>query len=317
MSARPSDLFTQRTLARDVAISGVGIHTGKRIRLRLSPAPPDHGVVFRRADAGGVEIPALATQVSSLDLATSIGRDDVTVSTVEHLLAAVRLADLDNLLVELDGPEVPILDGSALPYTRLLEAAGSVPQAAPRRILAVTAPVEAELGTRRIRASPYPGLRLRYGIEFALPSIGRQEIDLVVDRPAFERELAPARTFTQASEVEGLRSRGLGLGGNPDNCVVFGADGATNTALRFADEPVRHKALDAVGDLALLGAPLWAYVEVERGGHQLHFALLEALAERTDCWTWLQGIPRPGRRPTAPSRYDEPLAGVAARGQAC
>lgn len=287
------ELFSQKTIARDVAISGVGIHTGKPIHLRLLPAPPGRGVVFRRVDSGGVEIPALGTEVSSLELATTLSRDDVSISTVEHLLAAVRAAGLDNLVIELDGPEIPILDGSALPFVHLLEAAGVALQGEARRILAVTSPVEVSLGAKRIRATPYPGMRLTYAIDFAHPAIGHQEIDLVVDRETFRRQLAPARTFALAGDVERLRSRGLGRGGAMDNCVIFGDQGPVNTRLRFADEPVRHKALDAVGDLALAGAPLWAHVEVERGGHQLHYALLAALRERPDCWTWMEGAPLP------------------------
>jgi UDP-3-O-[3-hydroxymyristoyl] N-acetylglucosamine deacetylase len=284
-------LFAQKTIARPVAISGVGIHTGRPVRVRLHPAPEGTGILFRRADSGGVEIPALASEVSSVELATTLGRDDVTISTVEHLLAAVRVRDLDNLFIDLNGPEVPILDGSALPWVHLLEAAGVRVQEGARRIFAVTAPVEVELGGKRIRASPFPGLRVSYAIDFAHPAIGHQEIDLVVDRESFERELAPARTFALAEDVERLHRRGLGLGGDVDNCVVFGPEGPNN-APRLPGEPVRHKALDAVGDLALAGAPVWAHVEVERGGHQLHFALHEALRERPGCWTWLQGSPR-------------------------
>lgn len=287
------DQLRQRTIARDVAISGVGIHSGRPIHLRLLPAPADSGVLFRRVDSGGVEIPALGTSVSSVELATTLACDDVTISTVEHLLAAVRAAEVDNLVVELDGPEVPILDGSALPFVHLLEAAGSEMQEEPKRILALTAPVEVRLGAKRIRATPYAGLRVTYAIDFGHPAIGHQEIDLVVDRDRFRRELAPARTFALASDVERMRSRGLGQGGAVDNCVVFGDDGPVNTRLRFADEPVRHKALDAVGDLALLGAPLWAHVEVERGGHQLHYALVEALRRRPRCWTWLEATSTP------------------------
>jgi UDP-3-O-[3-hydroxymyristoyl] N-acetylglucosamine deacetylase len=283
----PRPLFQQKTLARSVSISGVGIHTGKTIHLDLHPAPEDTGVVFRRKDCG-VAIPALSTEVSSVDLATTLGRDDVTISTVEHLLAAVRVCDVDNLWIDLDGPEVPIVDGSALPFLHLIEAAGVRQQRAPRRILAVTAPVTVELGAKRIRVSPYPGLRVSYAVDFANPAIGHQEIDLTVDRDTFLRELAPARTFALHEDVERLHRRGLGLGGALDNCVIFGPQGP-NTELRFADEPVRHKALDAVGDLSLAGGPLWAHVEIERGGHQLHYALLEALRERHDCWIWMQG----------------------------
>lgn len=284
-------LSAPKTIARPVAISGVGIHTGRPVRARLRPAPEGTGILFRRADSG-VEIRALASEVSSVELATTLGRDDVTISTVEHLLAAVLMRDLDNLFIDLDGPEVPILDGSALPWLHLLKAAGVRAQKGERRIFAVTAPVEVELGGKRIRASPYPGLRVTYAIDFAHPAIGHQEIDLVVDRESFERELAPARTFALAEDVERLHRRGLGLGGDLDNCVVFGPEGPNN-APRLPEEPVRHKALDAVGDLALVGAPVWAHVEVERGGHQLHFALHEALRERPDCWTWLQGTSRP------------------------
>jgi UDP-3-O-[3-hydroxymyristoyl] N-acetylglucosamine deacetylase len=287
----PLPLFAPKTIARPVAISGVGIHTGRPVRARLHPAPEGTGILFRRTDSG-VEIPALASEVSSVELATTLGRDDVTISTVEHLLAAVRARDLDNLFVDLDGPEVPILDGSALPWIHLLKAAGVKAQEGARWIFAVTAPVEVELGGKRIRASPYPGLRVTYAIDFAHPAIGHQEVDLVVDRESFERELAPARTFALAEDVERLHRRGLGLGGDLDNCVVFGPEGPNN-APRLPEEPVRHKALDAVGDLALVGAPVWAHVEVERGGHQLHFALHEALRARPDCWTWLQDAPRP------------------------
>jgi len=290
---RNRNLFEQKTIARPVSTAGVGIHSGETVRLKLRPAPADTGVVFRRTDCG-IEIPALSTEVVAVELATTLGRDDVTVSTVEHLLAAVRMMDIDNLWIELDGREVPILDGSAAPFVHLLAAAGLRWQQASRRILAVTAPLAVELGAKRIRISPHPGLRIVYTVDFAHPEIGHQEVDLSVDRAAFRRELAPARTFALAEDVESLHRRGLGLGGDLDNCVVFAADGP-NTPLRFPDEPVRHKALDAVGDLALTGAPLWAQVEVERGGHQLHYALLEALRERPDCWEWVE----PGARPAA------------------
>jgi UDP-3-O-[3-hydroxymyristoyl] N-acetylglucosamine deacetylase len=296
----PYPLFAQKTIARPVAISGVGIHTGRPVRVRLNPAPEGTGILFRRLDSGGVEIPALASEVSSVELATTLGRDDVTISTVEHLLAAVRVRDLDNLFIDLNAPEVPILDGSSLPWVHLLEAAGVRMQEGTRRIFAVTAPIEVELGGKRIRVSPYPGLRVTYAIDFAHPAIGHQEVDLVVDRESFERELAPARTFALAEDIERLHRRGLGLGGDLDNCVIFGPEGPNN-ALRLAGEPVRHKALDAVGDLALVGGPAWVHVEVERGGHQLHFALHEALRERPECWTWLQGPTPPPPSPSLPA----------------
>ncbi len=302
-------LFRQNTLSRDVATSGIGIHSGKRIQLRLLPAAENTGVVFRRTDCGGIEIPALASHVSSVELATTLGRDDVTISTVEHLLAALRICNVDNVIIELDGAEVPILDGSALPFMRLIEATGLRTQAASRRIFVVTAPLSVELGGKLIRVSPYPGLRVSYSIDFAHAAIGHQQIDVEIDRRSFERELASARTFAMQRDVAALHQRGLGLGGHQDNCVIFADDGPANTSLRFADEPVRHKALDAIGDLSLLGAPLWGHVEVERGGHQVHFSMTEALRSRTDCWTWASGEPRatPASTRPEPRTQQEPL----------
>ena len=298
MTNRPDSFFLQKTTTRPVGISGVGIHTGSEVRLELHPAPADTGIRFRRIDCG-IEILALANHVSSLELATTLGCDDVQISTVEHLMAAVLMSGVDNLVIELDGPEVPILDGSALPYCRLLAAAGFRRQDALRKIMAVTAPIEIEMdGGRAIRISPYPGLRLTYGIEYAgFEPIGRQSVDLEVKPVSFERELAPARTFGLLRDVQRMHDAGLGLGGNEGNCIVFDDRGPINTQLRFDDEPVRHKALDAVGDLALTGAPIWGHLEVERGGHALHFAMLEALEENPDCWTWMAGETTPLHQP--------------------
>lgn len=290
MLARTNTLFHQNTIARPAAIAGQGIHTGTPAQIRLLPAPADSGIRFLRTDLGGLELPALASRVSSLELATTLGCEDFSVSTVEHLLAAVRILGVDNLNIEIDGPEVPILDGSALPFAHLLEAAGIQQQSAARRILAVTAPIEVEVDDKLIRISPYPGLRVTYSIDFTSSTIGRQEVDITVDRESFERELAPARTFALWADIERLRDNGLGLGGNSENCIVFGDSGPMNTTLRFANEPVRHKALDALGDLALLGAPIWGHIEVERGGHLLHFRLMEALEQQPENWTWMTAV---------------------------
>jgi UDP-3-O-[3-hydroxymyristoyl] N-acetylglucosamine deacetylase len=312
-------LFRQTTLARSTSIDGVGIHTGKTVRLRLLPAPPDTGLRFRRVDAGGIEIAASPSHVTSLELATTLGRDDVNVSTVEHLLAALYMARVDNLVIEIDGPEIPILDGSALPYCRLVEAAGLTTQNALRRVIVVTQPVEASLGDKWIRVSPYPGLRISYGLDYGLASIGRQSVDLPMDADHFLSDLAPARTFALASDVERLHRQGLGLGGREDNCIVFTAGGPLNTTLRFDDEPVRHKALDLIGDIALLGSPIWGHFEVERGGHLLHFRMVEALQRHPECWTWAHidqdaavtpGLYDPNSRGDDPSSLDDPNSQV-------
>lgn len=287
MTARSDDLFRQRTIRRPVSISGLGIHTGSRTQMTLRPARIGSGIRFRRVDCGGVEIPAHMSQISSLDLATTLGRDDVTVSTVEHLMAAAQAFAIDNLIVDLDGPEVPILDGSALPFLHLFQAVGMQVQDAWRRIVVVTRPVGIRHRNKSISISPHPGLRLSYGIDFPSAAIGRQQIDLQVDRQTFERELAPARTFAQWSDVQQMRGRGLALGGTSENCIVFDDSGPINTRLRFDDEPVRHKALDAIGDLALFGFPIWGHVEVHLGGHQLHFLLLDELRKRPESWTWV------------------------------
>lgn len=283
-------LFRQRTLARSAAIDGVGIHTGQRMSLQLNPAPAGTGIVFRRTDCNGVEIPARPSAVASLELATTIGRDDITISTIEHLMAALYAAGVDNARVDLDGPEVPILDGSALPYWRLIQAAGIEIQKAPREILVVTEPIEASVegvrGDKTIRVTPYPGFRLSYQLDYTQKAIGRQFVDLEIDEQSFGMELAPARTFALMEDVQQLHRAGLGLGGREDNCIVFGEQGPLFVDLRFADEPVRHKALDAVGDLALLGCPIWGHVEVERGGHLLHYRLVEEILRRGDRWAW-------------------------------
>ena len=288
-SSAQSRLFQQNTIARAASIEGIGIHRGHRTTLRLLPAPTGTGVVFRRVDSG-IEIPATVSSVCSLELATTIGRDDVTVSTIEHLMAAVHMARIDNLVIELDGPEVPILDGSALPYCRLIEAAGVRRQRESRKIMVVTQPLELDLGEgRTARISPFPGLSVRYRIDYDLPSIGVQNVTVEIDGQSFVQELAPARTFARLIDIEMLRRNGLGLGGQQHNCVVFDESGPINTDLRFANEPVRHKAMDAIGDLALLGKPLWGHIEIERGGHWVHFKLAETLLEREDCWTLVSG----------------------------
>ncbi len=306
-------IFRQQTIRRPAAISGVGIHTGSETNLRILPAAAGSGIRFRRTDAGNVEVRADIKDVSSLELATTLGRDDITVSTVEHLLAAVYALGIDNLVVELDGPEVPILDGSAMPYVLLLRAAGIRRQNADRRIMAMSSVLDFKRGDKWLRASPYPGLRLDYTIDFPGCSVGRQRLQMEVDQRSFERDLAPARTFCRQVDVKKMQRAGLGLGGSVDNCIVFDEQGPVNTDLRFADEPVRHKALDAVGDFALLGAPIWGHFEILRGGHQLHYDLLKELVANPQCWTWMVGEELPPQvglplDPKQPSAWVQLLA---------
>ncbi|MCA9510362.1 MAG: UDP-3-O-[3-hydroxymyristoyl] N-acetylglucosamine deacetylase [Myxococcales bacterium] len=274
----------QHTLAGEARFVGVGLHGGRVVAMRVAPAPADAGVVFVRTDLDSAEIPARSSALGSVRRATTLRCGEASVATVEHLLAALFALGIDNARVELDGPEVPAADGSAAPFVALLERAGRVAQDAERVRLRLARPIEIEDGTRRIRARPADGLHVRYAIDFPHPAIGRQELALgPIDAELFARALAPARTFGFVEEVEALRSAGLALGGDLANAVVFDAKGViTPGGLRVPDEPVRHKALDLVGDLALLGRPLDAAIEVERGGHALHQRLVAAIGAQTD-----------------------------------
>jgi UDP-3-O-[3-hydroxymyristoyl] N-acetylglucosamine deacetylase len=271
----------QRTIAEKVSCTGIGLHTGKPVQLTLHPARAGSGIVFVRTDlAHPIEIPATPAALSRTHLATTLGCGDATVDTVEHLLAALYGVGIDNARIEVDGPEVPGMDGSAGSFVFLLRAAGVFEQAAPRRVLRVRRPIEIRDGNRSIRIEPARELRITYMIDFDHPLVGRQKLrDLILDDGRFERDLARARTFGFAEQVAALWRAGRARGASLDNTVVLSADRVLNRGgLRFPDEFVRHKALDLVGDLALLGARVQGHVRVERGGHALHQRLVAALA---------------------------------------
>jgi UDP-3-O-[3-hydroxymyristoyl] N-acetylglucosamine deacetylase len=270
----------QKTLAGPITMRGVGLHTGEPARVRLAPAPPDSGIVFARMDRGGIEIPASHEYVVSSSLATTVAADGVSVSTIEHLLAALFGLGIDNARVEVHGPEIPILDGSAAPFVEAVREAGIVAQAAPRRPLHLKRPVTVRQGERTVLALPSDDLRISYAIDFAHPAIGYQAVTLRLDERIFAASIAPARTFCLLRDVNAMRDSGLALGGSLDNALVVGDDGIMNGELRFRDEFVRHKVLDLIGDLALAGAPLRAHVIVFKGGHRMHAALVQKIAAR-------------------------------------
>lgn len=263
----------QATLASSRRVSGVGLHTGHRVSVTLRPAPEGHGIVFRRTDLG-IEVPALAEEAGRFDHATALGARGREVGTVEHLLSAAFGAGLDNLVVEIDGPEVPILDGSARPWLEAFAAAGLARQAAPavaftpRRTLVVPSPTG-----KRLEIRPARDLRVTYTIDFPNPAIGRQSLTFVVTPESFASHVAPARTFGFLAEYETLKAHGLARGASPDNCIVVGDDRIENGSLRFPDEFVRHKVLDLLGDLALVGRPVTGHVVAYRAGHALHASL--------------------------------------------
>jgi len=274
----------RRTLRDTVACRGIGLHSGRTVRLALRPAPAEHGIRFRRTDVG-VEIPATLAHLGRTDHATTLSHDGVSVETVEHLLAALSGLGVDDVLVEVDGPELPILDGSAAPFVYLIHEVGLRPQQVARRYLKVLQPVELVRGDKSVRFSPAERLELSYTIGFDHPLLRHQAASFRVSPGVFVEQLAAARTFGFLAEVEQLRRHGLALGGSLENAVVIGESGVLNGQLRFEDECVRHKILDAMGDLALIGHPLVAHVEAVKAGHALHAAAARQLLATPDAWT--------------------------------
>ena len=272
----------QRTLKSDISCVGIGLHSGARISLTLRPAEIDTGVVFRRTDVG-CDIPAHYGAVSETRLCTMLSSPvdpQVRVGTVEHLMAALAGCGVDNVLVELDGPEVPVLDGSSSPFVFLIDCAGVVEQAALARSVTVLRTVQVTDGDAfaELRPTGGPGLDMTVSIAFEAAAIGRQALSLQLDETAFRNELAAARTFAMAGDIAGLQAAGLARGGSLDNAVVVDGGRVLNPAgLRMADEFVRHKMLDLVGDLALAGAALNGRVAAHRPGHGLNNRLLRAL----------------------------------------
>jgi UDP-3-O-[3-hydroxymyristoyl] N-acetylglucosamine deacetylase len=278
-------MLRQRTLKTIVSASGVGLHTGQKARISLRPAPPDTGIVFRRVDlAAPIDIPARADLVGDTRLASCLTRDGVKIHTVEHLMSALGGLGIDNVYVDLDAAEVPIMDGSASPFVLLMQQAGIVEQAAAKRFLRVTRRVEVRDAEKWARLDPFEGYKLSFSIEFKHPVIERstQVVEVDFAQTSYLKEIARARTFGFMHEVESLRESGLALGGGLDNAVVLDEFRVLNVeGLRFADEFIRHKLLDAIGDLYLLGKPLLGAFSAHKSGHALNNRLLRALlAER-------------------------------------
>jgi UDP-3-O-[3-hydroxymyristoyl] N-acetylglucosamine deacetylase len=273
-------MLRQRTLKSLISASGVGLHTGQKVRLTLRPAPTDAGIVFRRVDlASPVDIPARADLVGETRLSTCLVRDGVKVYTVEHLMSALAGLGVDNAYVDLDAPEVPIMDGSASPFVLLIQQAGIIEQTAAKRFLRVTRCVEVKDGDKWARLEPHDGFRLSFSIEFRHPVIERSTQSVALDfaETSYLKEIARARTFGFMHEVEDLRESGLALGGGLDNAVVLDEYRVLNAeGLRFADEFIRHKLLDAVGDLYMLGKPLLGSFAAHKSGHALNNRLLRA-----------------------------------------
>jgi UDP-3-O-[3-hydroxymyristoyl] N-acetylglucosamine deacetylase len=275
-------MTAQSTIGRSVDTQGIGLHTAVPSHLRLVPAPANTGIVFRRTDLDNFEIEAHGRNVARVSYATSLMKNGVLLSTTEHLLAAVYSCGIDNVYVDIDALELPILDGSAQPFMDMLDRAGVRQLRRQRRYLKILKPLEISEGDRRIGIYPADEFRVRCFIDFPHPLIRQQEVELEVNRETFRRELARARTFCFTGDIEKLRGMGLIRGGSLENAIVLTPEGLLEGSLRFADEFGRHKALDLIGDLALLGKPLLGLVVAHKAGHALHTRLVaQILADRS------------------------------------
>lgn len=275
----------QLTIQRPAEIEGIGLHTAAPCHLRLMPAPADTGIVFRRVDLDNFEIEAHVRNVARVSYATSLMRQGVLLSTTEHILAALYSCGIDNVYIELDGLELPILDGSSKPFIDLLAKTGTRRLRRRRKFLRVVKPLEFSDAGRKIGIYPCDEFRVHCYVDYDHPSVGPQEVEMVVNRETFSRELAPARTFGFVKDFPGLRAMGLIRGGSLENAVVLDDQTILNGPLRFPDEFGRHKALDLIGDLALVGRPLKARIVAHKAGHALHTQLVTRLLADRSLWT--------------------------------
>ena len=281
-------MIRQRTLKNVIGATGVGLHTGKKVYLTLRPAPVNTGIVFRRVDLDPVaEIPATLDRVSDTRLSTTIEHKSVRVSTVEHLMSAFAGLHIDNAIVELDADEVPIMDGSAGIFVFLIQSAGIEMQSAPKQFIRISKPIEINDGDKWARFEPFDGFKVSFSIDFEHPSMqsSAQEATIDLSEISFAKEVSRARTFGFLQDVEALQEAGLARGGSLDNAIVMDDFRVINDdGLRYGDEFVKHKILDAIGDLYLLGCPLIGSFCAHKSGHGLNNRLLRELDERQDCW---------------------------------
>jgi UDP-3-O-[3-hydroxymyristoyl] N-acetylglucosamine deacetylase len=299
------NLQFEQTISGPVEFSGIGLHSGAPVHLRLLPAPAGAGILFRRADLDNFEIPATGRNVAKVSYATSLMRQGVLISTTEHLLSALIGYGIDNLIVELDNLELPILDGSALPFIEAFRVTGVRTQRRRRELLRVRKAVEVRESGKFIGIYPGEGYRVSYAIDFPSP-IGKQAFELDLNTGAYALELAPARTFGFREDERMLRDMGLIRGASEENAIILTRQGVQNGPLRFADEFVRHKMLDLIGDLALVGRRIQGHVIAERAGHAMHTALVSRLLRDRSAWELVhvpaEEAPKPRAGSFSPAR---------------
>ena len=299
-------MLKQRTLKKTIKTTGVGLHTGARVEIVLRPAAPDTGIVFHRVDLDQpVSLPADAANVGDTRLSSTLKRDGASISTVEHLMSALAGLGIDNLHVDVAGPEIPIMDGSAGPFVFLLQSAGIVEQESPKRYLRILSPVEVREGDKWARFDPFNGFKLDFTIDFPHPMFGSENRSVVIDfaEHSYVKEVARARTFGFMQEVEAMRAAGLGLGGSLQNAIVLDEYRVLNSeGLRYDNEFVKHKVLDAIGDLYLLGHSLLASFTAHKSGHALNNALARELLANPDAWEFVS-FDDQAQAPQAVSRW--------------
>lgn len=283
-------MIQQRSIKTSIRATGLGLHSGSKVLLTLRPAPPNTGIVFRRVDLSPcVEILAKPENVLETELATSLGKGEHRISTVEHLMSAFAGLGVDNCIVEVDHAEVPVMDGSAAPFVFLLQSAGVVDQGVAKRFIRITKPVEVKMGDKWARVTPYQGFKLDFSIDFDHPAVRSTQQSLQFDfaTASFVKEISRARTFGFMRDFELLREKGLARGASMENAIALDSDRVMNEeGLRYSDEFVRHKALDAIGDLYMMGHCMLAKVEAHKSGHHLNNLLAREVMQRTDCWEW-------------------------------
>lgn len=283
--------MNQTTLAKQIEISGIGLHTGVEVNLTLKPAPENTGYIFVRTDLDNFEIPASVEYISHCSYATTLLRRGVLLSTCEHLLSALRGSNIDNCFIELDNIEIPIMDGSSENFIEFIENAGTIEQKLPRHFLKILQKVEFEQGDRKMSVEPSNKFEIECLIDFPHPFINRQSFHFELKNGSFGREIASARTFGFTQEIEMLRKANLALGGSLDNAIVLTPDGMLNeNPLRFADEFVRHKILDIIGDFALLGMPVLGKIIAEKSGHSVHASLMSKLLKTESAWEIIEKV---------------------------
>lgn len=304
--------FKQKTIATQVSCSGIGLHSGKKVQLSLTPAPDNTGIVFRRVDLNYYPIKADIRYASRLSYATNLSRNGVSIATTEHLLGTLIGLGIDNLYVDIDAEEVPIMDGSASAFVYLVNEAGISHGDTEKKVLNIVKPVHFATGDRRVSVYPSENYQITYSIEFDHAVVGSQKKTIEVDdADTFENEVSGARTFGFLKDVEMLRKNGLALGGSLDNAIVIDTDRVLNSHLRFKDEFVRHKILDIMGDMGLLGYSLRGHVVAHRAGHEIHAGLAKKLRENQSSFkivplsTLAKPVPQGGLEELAevPSNY--------------